>query len=62
MNLAGQSTYTVTVDTSSRKFKISSNTIGGNNIFQLQYNKYLSTIIYLSTIKISLTLTFDNNI
>ena len=37
MNLAGQSTYTVTVDTSSRKFKISSNTIGGNNIFQLQF-------------------------
>ena len=37
MNLAGQSTYTVNIDTTSRKFKISSNTTGGDNIFQLRF-------------------------
>ena len=41
MNLAGQSTYTVTVDTSSRKFKISSNTIGGNNQYNLNGENYV---------------------
>lgn len=37
MNLAGQSTYVVNIDTTSRKFKISSNTTGGDNIFQLRF-------------------------
>jgi hypothetical protein len=37
MNLVGQSTYTVSVDSNSRKFKIISNLSGGDNLFNLLF-------------------------
>ena len=50
MTLAGQSTYTVTVDSNSRKLKILSNISGGDNIFNLLFRgnttKYHDTTRY----------------
>ena len=51
MNLAGQSTYTVVVDTTSRKFKISSNTIGGDNIFQLLFRGKIESLEGVITVE-----------
>lgn len=51
MTTAGQSTYTVTVDTNSRKMSIASNLTGGDNIFSLIFRgnteKYEDTTRYL---------------
>jgi hypothetical protein len=51
MTTAGQSTYTVTVDTTSRKMSIASNLTGGDNIFSLIFRgnteKYEDNTRYL---------------
>ena len=51
MTTAGQSTYTVTVDTTSRKMSIASNLTGGDNIFSLIFRgnteKYEDSTRYL---------------
>ncbi len=51
MTTAGQSTYTVTVDTTSRKMSIASNLTGGDNIFSLIFRgnteKYKDSTRYL---------------
>ena len=51
MTTAGQSTYTVTVDTTSRKMSITSNLTGGDNIFSLIFRgnteKYEDNTRYL---------------
>jgi hypothetical protein len=51
MNLVGQSTYTVIVETNSRKFKITSNLSGGDNILNLLFRG--STIKYNDTTRYS---------
>jgi len=51
MTTAGQSTYTVTIDTNSRKISVASNLTGGDNIFSLIFRgnteKYEDTTRYL---------------
>jgi hypothetical protein len=51
MTTAGQSTYTVTIDTTSRKISVASNLTGGDNIFSLIFRgnteKYEDTTRYL---------------
>ena len=50
MNLVGQSTYTISIDSNSRKFKIISNLSGGDNLFNLLFRgtstKYHDTTRY----------------